>query len=106
MSEVYFNPMELFIIGWQLIIPLAMFVACAYFLTKKTSPESILLAIGSFLTLITSVLFNYFARAGSMDFYSGSVYSFMQGFSYLGNILFTIGFIMLIVKTIKKEEEF
>ena len=106
MEQSYFDPIFMFTILWQMVIPLATFIASAYYLSKKSCTESVLLAGGSFLSLVTVFLFNYFARNSGTEFYSGSVFPIVQGLSYVGSLLFTIGFIMLVVKTIKREEDF
>jgi len=106
MEASYFNPLEIFFALAHSLMPLIIFVASAYYLSKKTELESILLSIGSFLTLGTSILFNVLSRSVDSDFYSSLNFSVIQGLSYLGSLLFAVGFVMIIIKIVKKELDF
>lgn len=81
-------------------------VLCIYYLYKVgTKTEGILLTTGSTISLLCGVASvvgaSYFSGFG-VDSYLTFTY-IVQGFSFIGSILFVIGFFLLIRKTIKNK---
>ncbi len=82
-------------------------ILCLYYLYKVTSKtEGILLAAGSIISLLCSVSIfmasSYISHFEQINSYETLVY-ISHGLSFFGSILFTIGFFLLIRKTIKNK---
>jgi len=88
---------------FRLLIPIAIFAISFYYLTKKNDTTSTLLAVGSFFNLIGSLAFSIASFSTPSNFNSFTFVG-LQSFSYIGNIVFAIGFFMLIRKIIYFEE--
>ncbi|WP_109852355.1 hypothetical protein [Aquimarina sp. AU58] len=83
---------------------LVITILCIYYIIKVGSKtEGILLTTGSIISLLcgisNTVGTTYISTLGT-DTYLTYIYV-IQGFSFLGSILFVIGFFLLIKKTIK-----
>lgn len=102
MNDIYYSPVDMIFSLAGAILPLIVFLASAYYLSKKKETASILLAVGSFLNLFSSISFIIMPRFVDNNFYTSSNYSVISGLASLGNIAFAIGFVMLILKVIKE----
>lgn len=102
MEDIYYNPVELIASLSGAILPLITFLASAYYLSKQNELISILLAIGSFISLLSSVSFAIIPRFIDTGFYSSSLFSIIQTVSFLGHVAFVSGFVMLILREVKK----
>ena len=102
MEDIYYNPVELVFSLTGSILPIIMFLASAYYLSKKTNTITILLAIGTFIGLLSSISFTIIPRFIDSDFYGSSIFSAIQSISFLGRAAFVVGFVMLIMKEVKR----
>jgi ABC-type multidrug transport system fused ATPase/permease subunit len=85
-------------------------VGSFYYLSKKNTIEGWLMVIGSALSFITQILFNYLIPwlMNSLDWSAESMssfYSIMGIGSTLIYLIFAVGFFMLIQKTLKEDEK-
>ncbi|WP_024771167.1 hypothetical protein [Aquimarina macrocephali] len=85
---------------------LVIVILCIYYITKIGSKtEAILLTTGSIISLlcgISNVVGATYISTLGVDSYVIFIY-IIQGFSFLGSILFVIGFFILIRKIIKSK---
>ena len=102
MEDIYYNPIELAFSLTGAILPLIIFLASAYYLSKKTDTITILLAVGTFAGLLSSISFTIIPRFINSDFYGSPLFSIIQSISFLGRIAFVVGFVMLIMREVKK----
>ncbi|EZH74004.1 hypothetical protein ATO12_14090 [Aquimarina atlantica] len=97
--------LKYFFLGIITSIPqLVIAILCIYYIIKVGSKtDGILLTTGSIISLLcgisNTVGTTYISTLGA-DTYLTYIYV-IQGFSFLGSILFVIGFFLLIKKTIK-----
>ncbi|TDG37645.1 hypothetical protein EZJ43_00690 [Pedobacter changchengzhani] len=87
----------------SLISPVLIFIACCLYLSKRVKPDSILLFIGSGISVILSIFYSVimpmFMSGGAMNvtFY----YEIARVISFIAEILFAIGFFILITNVIR-----
>lgn len=98
--------MQVFSGIFGLIPPILIFIASIYYLNKSKSTESTLLAIGSGLSLLMAIfypLMSFLYASGTMETGNISSYYTIAGvFNFLSNIIFAIGFCMLLFKLSKQ----
>jgi len=99
-DSLVFSPFAILSMLFRIAIPLLIFIASAYYLSKKTDLVTILLAAGSFTRIISDAIF-YIAMQNAVSFYSSASYGFVQGFAFLGNIAFAVGFALLIKRAVQ-----
>jgi len=104
MESLIFSPFAILSLLIRLAIPLLIFLASAYYLSKKTDLVTILLTAGSFARIISDVVLYLSMQSAESSFYTSSTYSFVQGFAFLGNIAFAVGFALLIKRIVQYEE--
>ncbi len=83
---------------------LVITILCIYYIIKVgLKTEGVLVTTGSIISLLCGISnivgATYISTLGA-DTYVTFIY-FVQGFSFLGSVLFVIGFFLLIKKTIK-----
>lgn len=83
---------------------LVIAILCVYYIIKVgLKTEGVLLTTGSIISLlcgISNIVGATYISTLGVDSYVTFIY-FIQGFSFLGSVLFVIGFFLLIKKTIK-----
>jgi hypothetical protein len=84
----------------------AVFTACVYYFIRQKSPDSILLSMGSLVSMAVMVFYNLLLpiiqRTGGADFiYSSFIFEIVGIISFIGHVSFAIGFFMLVLKCIK-----
>jgi hypothetical protein len=88
-----------------LLIQLVVFGFCVYYVVQKQNTDSFLLAIGSFVHLVTSLFYTVglpILTRMSVDVYSNrSIFSVIGFINLIGTICFSAGLILLIVNYIK-----
>lgn len=88
-----------------LITPLLLFLASCYYIAKSAKADSILLLIGSVISLMVSIfyiLMPFFAHSRSMPFTETSNYYGIAGIiGFFGGICFVAGFLILIIGSLK-----
>lgn len=94
-----------FITFFSLASPLIMMIISIFYISKKLRPDSILLLLGSVVLFATSSVYIY------LPYYFQSIYASsttIQNYfliinivTFLGSILFTAGFLMLILQILK-----
>nr|WP_314499302.1 hypothetical protein [uncultured Chryseobacterium sp.] len=88
-----------------LIVPALMLLVSIYYAAKRMDTEAVLLITGSGITFVTSLAYSfmpYYLQSRSMPFAEMSVYyAVLGGISFIGSIIFIIGFFMLILKFLK-----
>lgn len=87
---------------------LLVLIACIYYMAKRAGADSVLMAIGSFLSLLTSVFYMIilplYWSYGSDAFNTRTTVVSLVGFvGFIGSVMFGIGLLLLIVKQVKKE---
>lgn len=85
---------------------LIIFIGSFYYLIKSKNLISITLFLGSLIVLLTSilsrVLLNHITLYGSEQFVQiNDILKLSNGLKLLGSVIFSIGFIMLIIKLTK-----
>lgn len=79
-----------------------------FYVTKKLKPDSILLLLGSVALFATSMVYiylPYYFQSIYAPFTTTQNYYLIIGIiSFLGSILFTAGFLMLILRNLKCDE--
>jgi len=98
-----------FSILWSLFGALTSFVVlgiCIYYVIVKPGVDSILLVIGSFIQLLTTLFYTLgtriLANINGADFYSNRwMFSLVGAFAFIGAICFTAGLIILIINHVK-----
>ena len=94
---------------WSLFGALAAIITfgiCVYYVILKPGVDSILLVIGSFVHLLTTLFYSIGTRVlvnmHGADFYSNSwVFKIVGAFAFIGTLCFTAGLIILIVNHVK-----
>jgi hypothetical protein len=88
-----------------LLIQLAVFGACVYYVMQKQGSDSYLLVIGAFVHLLTSLFYTVGIRVFSfmsIDIYSNqSIFGIVGFFSLVGTFCFSAGFVILILEYLK-----
>ncbi|MDP2387830.1 MAG: hypothetical protein Q8M29_15765 [Bacteroidota bacterium] len=92
-----------------MIPELAILVACIYYMSKSTSVDSVLMAIGSFIGICVMVFYRFIFP---MMQYSGNggvsssmvLFNVVSFIAFIGSVLFAIGLFMLVVKYVKKKD--
>ncbi len=98
-----------FSIIWSIFGALAsliIFGICVYYVIVKPGLDSILLVIGSFIRLITTLFYSVgtiiLANMHGADFYSQRwIFNIIGAISFIGTICFTTGLIILIIGHVK-----
>ncbi len=99
-----------FSIIWSLfggLLSLAVFGICIYYIIAKQSADSILLVIGAFIQLLTSLFYSIGNRIlmNGADFYSNSwIFTLVGVISFIGGLCFTAGLIILIINHVKQHK--
>ncbi|TCD12865.1 hypothetical protein EZ449_02130 [Pedobacter frigidisoli] len=92
--------------GFVSIIPsIIVFIASCYYISKNVKPDSILLIIGSGLSLLLTIFYSflmpYFMRSWAISVNDTSSYYTIAGIiSFIAGICFAIGLFMLINTTV------
>ncbi|MFN8255223.1 MAG: hypothetical protein U0W24_06005 [Bacteroidales bacterium] len=93
---------------WSLgsfLFQIIVFGACAYYVSQKQTTDSILLALGSFIHLFTSLFYTVgipvLTRMGSNIYGNTMLFNIVGFFSFLGTIAFSLGFVLLIIEKLK-----
>ena len=86
---------------------LFVLIACIYYLAKRAGADSLLMTIGTFLTFLTSIFYMIivplFWRYGSDSFSTREIIITIVGiFGFIGNVMFGVGLLLLIIKQVKK----
>ncbi|MDF1547512.1 MAG: hypothetical protein P1P88_06805 [Bacteroidales bacterium] len=86
---------------------LVVFGICVYFVIAKPAIDSILLVIGSFIHMLTSLFYSVgmviFSNIYGMDVYSNRwIFSIIGFISLIGTICFTAGLIILIINYVNQ----
>jgi hypothetical protein len=88
-----------------LLIQIAVFGVCVYYVVQKQNTDSFLLAFGSFIHLLTSLFYTVGLPVMSrmnVDIYSNrSIFSVAGFFNLIGTICFSVGLIILIINHLK-----
>lgn len=92
----------------SIIAPCIVLGACCYFLSKKNVVEAILMTIGAALGLIIQILYLVMPIVTSyknMPYTDISKYYTVIGiFNLIASLCFAVGFLILIINTIKKNK--
>ncbi len=93
----------------SLLTPLFTLLISIYYAAKKTDPEAFFLVVGSLVIFSTSILFSflpYYIQSRSMPIERvSSCYTIIGAIGFMGSVIFTIGFLMLVLKLIKINEQ-
>lgn len=86
---------------------LLVLIASIYYMAKSGSSDAVLMAIGSFLSMLTSIFYMIilplFWSYGSDAFNTRTSVITLVGFvGFIGNVLFGVGLLLLIVKQVRK----
>jgi len=86
---------------------LLVLIACIYYLAKRAGADSVLMTIGTFLSFLTSIFYMIiiplFWRYASDSFSAREIFITIVGIiSFIGNVMFGVGLLMLIIKQVKK----
>ncbi|WP_027388854.1 hypothetical protein [Chryseobacterium gregarium] len=92
----------------SLIVPFIMTAISIYYASKRFNTEAILLTAGSILVFVTAVFavfmpYLIWSRHMPMDEVS-LYYGVLGTITFIGNLLFAIGFFMLVLTVIRKNE--
>ena len=95
---------ELYVTG--VVYPESSVGICVYYVIIKQGADSILMVIGAFIQLLTTLFYSIGTRilmnANGADFYSQRwIYTIIGGIAFIGTLCFTVGFIVLIINHIK-----
>ncbi|MBB4108974.1 MULTISPECIES: hypothetical protein [Pedobacter] len=92
----------------SIIAPCIILGACCYFLTKKATAEAILMTIGAGTGLIIHLfylLMPILTSYKNMPYSNISKYYTVIGvFNFISGLCFAIGFLILIINTVKKNK--
>ena len=92
-----------------LTIPLLIFLASCYYIAQSAKADSILLLIGSGISLIVNIFFilmPFFAQSRNIPFAETSNYYNITGvIGFLGGICFVAGFFILIIDSLKAHRQ-
>jgi len=100
------------LIGFVSIIsPLIIFIACCYYISKQVKADSILLLIGSGLSLVLtgfySLLMPYLMRSGNFSMTQTTSYYTIGGvISFFSGMCFAVGLFILISNTVNEKKSF
>jgi len=92
---------------FYLLPHLFVLIVCIYYMVKKASVDAVLLTIGSFLGLLTSVFYMIilplFWSYGSDSFSSREMIISAVGMvGFFGSVMFAVGMLLLIIKQVKR----
>ncbi len=89
----------------SLVSPLLVFLASCYYLSKSAKADSILLLIGSGVSLMVTAFFiwvPYFAQSRNMPLAEATQYYSIAGIiGFFGGLCFAVGFFLLISNSIE-----
>jgi hypothetical protein len=84
---------------------LVVFGICLYFIIVKPCAESILLGIGSFIHLLTSLFYSvgtyFLVRFYGTEIFQGWMFAIVSAIGFIGTAFFTAGLIVLIIKYVR-----
>ena len=88
----------------SVVSPLLVFLASCYYLSKSAKADSILLFIGSGISLLITTFFTlapYFAQSMNMILSETTKYYSIAGvIGFVGGICFSVGFLILIIDSV------
>ncbi|KQN38014.1 hypothetical protein ASE92_00780 [Pedobacter sp. Leaf41] len=95
----------------SIISPLIIFIACCYYISKQVKADSILLLIGSGLSLVLtgfySLLMPYFMQSRNLSMTETTSYYTIAGvISFFSGICFAVGLFILISNTVNAKKSF
>ncbi|WP_316795794.1 hypothetical protein [Pedobacter agri] len=95
----------------SIISPLIVFIACAYYVSKQVKADSILMLIGSGMSLLLtgfySFLMPYFMQSRGLSVTETTSYYTIAGIiSFFSGICFAVGLFILINNTVNANKSF
>ena len=95
----------------SLVSPLIIFITCCYYISKQVKIDSILMLIGSAISILISVLYNivmpFLMQSRNLSITETSSYYSIAGFiGFFGGISFAAGVLILVYNTVNSFKTF